>query len=155
MVKRILMVIMILIIFVAASDSAAAEENQRGIFIEPFGGIFYINAPDVNFGGGYTDDGARDYLGGEHREDGEAHGPIFGLTFGKRFESPLSLGRDNRLELSGFYSNAKSSSSATIQPPGIEDSGFTQIDASQTIAHSKTQQSVLIPKLNITASAWS
>ena len=135
MVKRILMGIIILVVFVALSQfSASAGENQRGIFIEPFGGIFYVNAPDVNFGGGYTDDSNRDYLGGEHKEDGEADGGIFGLTFGKRFKSPLSLGRNNRLELSGFYSNAESSSSATIQRPGSEDSGFTQIDASHTFS---------------------
>jgi len=135
MVKRILMGIIILVVFVALSQfSASAGENQRGIFIEPFGGIFYVNAPDVNFGGGYTDDGNRDYLGGEHKEDGEADGGIFGLTFGKRFKSPLSFGKNNRVELSGFYSNAESSSSATIQRPGSEDSGFTQIDASHTFS---------------------
>jgi len=130
MVKRIFMVIIILIVFVALSQfSASAEENQRGISIEPFGGIFYINAPDVNFGGRYVANPG--YLGGEHREDGEAHGPIFGLTFGKGFKSPLSFGRNNRVELSGFYSRAKSTSSSTI----LADSflaGFTQIDASNT-----------------------
>lgn len=134
MVKRILMVIMILIIFAAVAHSASAEEDARGISIEPFGGIFYINAPDVNFGGRYRQPGSPgwDYLGGEHREDGEADGPIFGLTFGKRFKSPLSLGRNNRLELSGFYSRAKSTSSSTIVPDSYVLTGFTQIDASQT-----------------------
>jgi len=129
MVKRILMGIIILVVFAVASSSAAAEENQRGIFIEPFGGIFYINAPDVNFGGRYVANPG--YLGGEHKEDGEADGGIFGLTFGKGFKSPLSFGRNNRVELSGFYSRAKSTSSSTI----LADSslaGFTQIDAGNT-----------------------
>ena len=129
MVKRILMGIIILVFFVACSSSFAAdEEGARGIFIEPYGGIFYINAPDVNFGGRYDWEGG--YSGGEHREDGEAHGPIFGLTFGKRFKSPLSLGRNNRVELSGFYSSAKSTSSSTIMPVG-NVTGFMQIDASR------------------------
>ena len=133
MVKRILMGIIILVVFVALSTPASAEENQRGISIEPFGGIFYINAPDVNFGGRYVPlSSIGDYLGGEHREDGEAHGPIFGLTFGKRFKSPLSLGRNNRVELSGFYSKAKSTSSSTIVPVSGSVTGFTQIDASNT-----------------------
>jgi len=140
MVKRIFMVIIILIVFVALSQfSASAEENQRGISIEPFGGIFYINAPDVNFGGRYVANPG--YLGGEHREDGEAHGPIFGLTFGKRFKSPLSFGRNNRVELSGFYSRAKSTSSSTIVPDSFGVwTGFTQIDASQTFGGGGTTE---------------